>query len=67
MSVLLKKAAKIESGSKQPQKDKVGSVAMKQVEDIAKLKMPDLNCTDVSSAIQQVLGTAKSIGLEIKG
>jgi large subunit ribosomal protein L11 len=66
VSVLLKKAAKLESGSKQPQKDKVGKVSMAQIEEIAKLKMPDLNCMDLQSAINQVVGTSKSIGLEIK-
>ncbi len=66
VSILLKKAAKLESGSKQPQKDKVGKVTMAQITEIAKLKMPDLNCTEVESAIQQVIGTSKSMGLEIK-
>jgi large subunit ribosomal protein L11 len=66
VSILLKKAAKIESGSKMPQKDKVGKVTMAQIEEIAKLKMPDLNCMDVKSAVSQVIGTSKSMGLEIK-
>ncbi|MBX3021645.1 MAG: 50S ribosomal protein L11 [Bdellovibrionales bacterium] len=66
VSILLKKAAKIESGSKTPQKEKVGKVTMAQITDIAKLKMPDLNCTEVESAVQQVIGTSKSMGLEIK-
>lgn len=67
VSILLKKAAKIESGSKTPQKEKVGKVTMAQITDIAKLKMPDLNCTEVESAVAQVVGTSKSMGLEIKG
>ncbi|HMN68716.1 MAG TPA: 50S ribosomal protein L11 [Bdellovibrionales bacterium] len=66
VSILLKKAAKLESGSKMPQKDKVGKVTMAQITEIAKLKMPDLNCTEVESAVQQVIGTSKSMGLEIK-
>ena len=66
VSILLKKAAKLESGSKMPQKDKVGKVTMAQITDIAKLKMPDLNCTELQSAINQVIGTSKSMGLEIK-
>jgi large subunit ribosomal protein L11 len=66
VSILLKKAAKLESGSKQPQKDKVGKVTMAQITEIAKLKMPDLNCTEVESAVNQVIGTSKSMGLEIK-
>lgn len=66
VSILLKKAAKLESGSKMPQKDKVGKVTMAQITEIAKLKMPDLNCTEVQSAVNQVIGTSKSMGLEIK-
>ena len=66
VSILLKKAAKLESGSKMPQKDKVGKVSMDQIREIAKLKMPDLNCTELESAVQQVIGTSKSMGLEIK-
>ncbi len=66
VSILLKKAAKIESGSKMPQKDKIGKVSMKQVEEIAALKLKDLNCTTVESAMAQVLGTAKSMGLEVQ-
>lgn len=67
VSVLLKKAANLKSGSKMPQKDKVGKVTMQQVKEIATLKMPDLNCMTVDAAERQVLGTAKSIGLEIQG
>lgn len=64
-SVLLKKAAKLKSGSKMPQKDKVGKVSMAAVREIAETKMPDLNCINVESAISQVIGTAKSMGLEV--
>lgn len=64
-SVLLKKAAKISSGSKMPQKDKVSNVSMIQIKEIAELKIPDLNCLNLDSAVSQVLGTAKSIGLNI--
>ncbi len=67
VSILLKKAAKLESGSKMPQKDKVGKVSMAQVTEIAKTKLPDLNCMTVESAINQVVGTAKSMGLEVVG
>lgn len=63
---LLKKAAKLAKGSGVPNKDKIGSVNRKQVEEIAQIKMPDLNCTDIKSAIRQVEGTAKSMGIEIK-
>lgn len=65
-SVLLKKAAKLKSGSKMPQKDKVGKISMDQVKEIAQTKMPDLNCMDLDSAVAQVLGTCKSMGLEVK-
>ncbi len=66
VSILLKKAAKIDSGSKTPQKEKVGKVTMAQVKEIAERKMPDLNCLSVESAISQVIGTARSMGLEVK-
>lgn len=62
---LLLKAAKVEKGSGTPNSKKVGSVTMKQVEDIAKLKLPDLNCTQLQSAINQVVGTARSSGLNV--
>jgi large subunit ribosomal protein L11 len=65
VSVLLKKAIKLESGSKMPQKDKVGKVTKDIIRKIAETKMPDLNCTTVEAAIRQVEGTAKSMGLEL--
>ncbi len=64
-AVLLKKAAKIEKGAGVPNKDKVGKVTKKDVEEIAKIKMPDLNCADLQSAIRQVEGTARSMGIEV--
>ena len=64
-SGLLKKAAGIIKGSGEPNKNKVGSVTKKQVEDIAKLKMPDLNAASLEAAIQTVKGTARSMGLEV--
>ncbi len=64
-SVLLKKAAKIDKGSGEPKKNIVGKVTMQQVEEIAKIKMPDLNCTDLEAAIKTVIGTAKSMGIEV--
>ena len=66
VSNLLKKAAKIESGSKMPQKDKVGKVKASDVKTIASTKMPDLNCMKIESAVSQVIGTAKSMGLEVQ-
>ena len=66
-SILLKKAAKIESGSPEPNKKKVGSVTKKQVEEIAKLKMPDLTAGSLEAAMRSIEGTARSMGVEIKG
>jgi large subunit ribosomal protein L11 len=63
---LLKKAAKIEKGSGKPNREKVGTITRAQIEEIAKTKMPDLNTTNLESAIRTVEGTAKSLGLEIK-
>ena len=65
VAVLLKREAGIAKGSGEPNKNKVGKVTMKQVELIAKIKMPDLNCVDLQAAIQTVLGTARSMGVEI--
>lgn len=65
-AVLLLKAAKLEKGSGTSGKVKVGSVTKKQVEEIAKLKLPDLNCTDLEAAVKTVEGTARSMGLEVK-
>jgi large subunit ribosomal protein L11 len=63
--VLLKKAAGIDKGSGEPNKNKVGSVTEQQVEAIAKQKMPDLNTTKLDSAIRSVKGTARSMGITI--
>jgi large subunit ribosomal protein L11 len=64
-SYLLKKAAGIAKGSGAPNKDKVGKVTWKQIEDIARLKLPDLNANDVEAAAKIIEGTAKNMGLEI--
>ena len=64
-SVLLKRAAGIAKGSAEPNKTKVAQVTMQQVEEIAKTKMPDLNATDLEGAKQIILGTARSMGLEV--
>src|SRR5215468_3951822 len=66
-SVLLKKAAKVEKGSGVPNKNKAGKVTKKQVEEIAKLKMPDLNAADLAAAVKTVEGTARSMGIEVVG
>lgn len=64
-SVLLLKAAKIEKGSGEPNKNKVGKVTRKQVEEIAKLKMPDLNAGSVEAAMRTIEGTARSTGITV--
>src|ERR1700704_115791 len=66
-AVLLKRSANIAKGSGEPNKTKVGTVTAKQVEDIAKTKMPDLNCDSLESAIKTVAGTARSMGLDVIG
>ena len=65
-SVLLKRAAKLDKGSGEPNRNKVGSVTSKDVEEIAKTKMPDLNAIDLEGAIKIIRGTARSMGIEVK-
>ena len=65
--VLLLEAAKLKSGSKEPNRDKVGSVNWDQVKEIAETKMPDLNAFTIESAMKMVAGTARSMGLLVKG
>lgn len=64
-SVLLKRAAGIAKGSGEPNKNKVGKVTEKQVEEIAKSKLPDLNAHDLAAAVLTVKGTARSMGIEV--
>ncbi|MCK5084089.1 MAG: 50S ribosomal protein L11 [Candidatus Pacebacteria bacterium] len=64
---LLKKAAGIKKGSKEPQKDKVGKVTKKQLQEIAELKMKDLNANDIEGAMKIIAGTARNMGIEVKG
>ena len=66
-SILLLKAAKVEKGSGTPNKNKVGKVTKKQVREIAQLKLPDLNTTDIESAVRTIEGAARSMGLEVIG
>ncbi len=66
-SILLKRAANIAKGSAEPNKNKVGTVTAKQVEEIAKQKMPDLNAASVDTAIKSIRGTARSMGIEVVG
>jgi large subunit ribosomal protein L11 len=65
VAVLIKREASIAKGSGEPNKTKVGRITQKQVETIARLKMPDLNCDTLESAIQTVKGTARSMGVEV--
>ena len=65
-AVLLLKAAKIPKGSGVPNKDKVGKVTKAQVEEIAKVKMPDLNAYNIEGAMRIIEGTARSMGLEVE-
>src|SRR5512134_53093 len=67
VAVLLKREAGIAKGSGEPNKNKVGTVSMKQVEQIAKLKMPDLTAADLQAAVNTVIGTARSMGVEVAG
>jgi large subunit ribosomal protein L11 len=64
-SVLLKRAANIAKGSAEPNKAKVATVTAKQVEEIARLKMPDLNCGSLEAAMKTVAGTARSMGIDV--
>ena len=66
-SILLKRAAGIAKGSGAPNKDKVGKVTAKQVEDIAKQKLPDLNAASIAAAVKSVRGTARSMGIDVVG
>ena len=65
-SVLLAKAAKVQKGSGEPNRNKVGSLTLAQVEEIAKLKLPDLNAACLESAIKSIAGTARSMGIDVK-
>ena len=65
-SVLIMKAAKIEKGSGEPNRNKVGSLTMDQIEEIAKLKLPDLNASSIESAVKSIAGTARSMGIDVK-
>ena len=65
MAALIKKAAGLAKGSAVPNKDKVGKLTLKQVEEVAKIKLPDLNTKDVKRAMEMVKGTARSMGVDI--
>ncbi len=66
-SIMLKKAAGIQSGSGEPNRDKVGKVTRAQLEEIVKVKDPDLNAYDMDAAVKIIAGTARSMGIEVKG
>lgn len=66
-SILLKKAAKIEKGSKTPHTDKVGKITRAQAEEIAKTKMPDLTASDLDAAVRTIAGSARSMGITVEG
>lgn len=65
-AVLIMKAAKIEKGSGEPNRTKVGSLTQAQVEDIARLKLPDLNAASLEAAMKSIAGTARSMGIDIR-
>ena len=65
-SVLLAKAAKIEKGSGEPNRNKVASLSMAQIEEIARVKLPDLTASDLDAAKKSIMGTARSMGIDVK-
>ena len=67
VSYFIKKAAKLESGSKAPGRDKVGKITKAQVKEIAEEKMKDLNCDTIEAAMSMVEGSARSMGIEVAG
>jgi len=66
-SILIKKAAKIDKGSKTPHTDKVGKITRAQAEEIAKTKMPDLTASDLDAAVRTIAGSARSMGISVEG
>ena len=66
-TVLIKKALKLDKGSKTPHTDKVGKLTRKQAEEIAKMKQPDLTAADMDAAVRTIAGSARSMGVEVEG
>jgi large subunit ribosomal protein L11 len=66
-SVLIRKAVKLDKGSPRPHTDKVGRLSRAQVEEIAKMKMPDLTATDLEAAVKTIAGSARSMGVDVEG
>ena len=67
VAILVKRAVNLAKGSAEPNKTKVGKITIKQLEEIAKLKMPDLNCFTVEAAMEQVKGACRSMGVDVVG
>lgn len=65
-AILLLKATKLEKGSGEPNRNKIGKVTSKQVREIAEMKMPDLNAHDIDAAMKMIAGTARSMGLTVE-
>ncbi len=65
VAILVKRAVNLAKGSAEPNKNKVGKISQKQVEEIAKIKMPDLNCFTVDAAVEQVKGACRSMGVDV--
>ena len=66
-TILIKKAAKVDKGSKTPHTDKVGRITRAQAEEIARLKMPDLTASDLEAAVRTIAGSARSMGITVEG
>jgi large subunit ribosomal protein L11 len=66
-SILIKKAAKVDKGSSKPHSEKVAKISRAQVEDIAKLKMPDLTAADLEAGVRTIAGSARSMGIVVEG
>jgi large subunit ribosomal protein L11 len=66
-SYLIREAAKIEKGSSTPNTNKVGKITRKQLEEIARIKMPDLNAASIEAAMHSIAGTARSMGVDVEG
>ena len=66
-AILIKKYCKLEKGSSEPNKEKVASITMRQLKEIAEAKMPDLNANDIDGAIKIIAGTARSMGVTVEG
>lgn len=65
VAILVKRAVNLAKGSAEPNKNKVGKITEKQVEEIAKIKMPDLNCFTIDAAVEQVKGACRSMGVDV--